>query len=78
MRKTSLAGILVLYACFCLLGGNKLTLSLDIENKASSPAKRIKSWEQHQRLKQQSPFKDLKWRAVGPEFQGGRIEAIVR
>ena len=37
---------------------------------------RMKSWEHHVRLKNESVFKDLKWRAVGPKQQGGRIEAI--
>lgn len=34
------------------------------------------AWAHHLKLKEESPFKDLKWRAVGPELQGGRIEAI--
>jgi len=33
----------------------------------------MKAWEHHFKLQKESPFKDLKWRAVGPEFQGGRI-----
>jgi len=36
----------------------------------------MKAWEHHQRLKEDSPFKDLEWRMVGPEFCGGRIETI--
>lgn len=39
-------------------------------------AGRLRAWEQHRRLEQQSPFRDLAWRAVGPSFQGGRIEAV--
>ena len=46
------------------------------QNNATPPEIRLKSWENHQRLKEESPFKDLKWRSVGPEFCGGRIEAI--
>ncbi len=44
--------------------------------QATSAEERMESWEHHQRLKAESPFKDLRWRAVGPELQGGRIEAI--
>ena len=43
---------------------------------ATDPAARMKSWEQHQKLKEESIFKDLKWLAVGPRFQGGKIESI--
>jgi photosystem II stability/assembly factor-like uncharacterized protein len=43
---------------------------------ATPPDERMKAWERHQKLKKDSPFKDLKWRAVGPEFCGGRIETI--
>ena len=37
---------------------------------------RLKSWQRHLQLQQQSPFKHLQWRAVGPRKQGGRIESI--
>lgn len=63
-------------ALFLWFIGNIFSFSFALQSKASSPEERLRSWEQHQRLKQESPFKDLKWRAVGPEFQGGRIEAI--
>jgi len=36
----------------------------------------VQALAHHQRLKAESPFKDLRWRAVGPDLQGGRIEAI--
>jgi hypothetical protein len=38
--------------------------------------KRIRSWAHHQELKNSSQFKDLTWRAVGPEYIGGRIQSI--
>ena len=44
--------------------------------KSTSANDRLKSWERHDELKSKSEFKDLKWRAVGPRKQGGRIEAI--
>ncbi len=34
------------------------------------------SWDHHCTLISESPFKHLKWRAVGPRLQGGRIECI--
>lgn len=42
----------------------------------SSPEFRQKAWQDHLQLKQQSPYAKLKWRAVGSEFMGGRIETI--
>lgn len=42
----------------------------------TSSADRMKAWDQHVKLKNESIFKDLKWRAVGPKQQGGRIEAV--
>jgi len=35
-----------------------------------------KSYAQHTQLKNESIFKHLHWRCVGPEFQGGRISSI--
>jgi len=49
---------------------------LPAQNNATPPAIRFESWESHQKLKEVSPFKELKWRCVGPEFSGGRIEAL--
>ena len=43
---------------------------------ATTAAERRTAWQQHVELERTSPFKDLKWRAVGPKFQGGRIESI--
>jgi len=37
---------------------------------------RLASWDRHLRLKAESPFKDLTWRAVGPAFCGGRIQSL--
>ena len=36
----------------------------------------MRSWQHHVNLKEESIFKDLKWRAVGPRKQGGRIECV--
>ena len=43
---------------------------------ATDPAARMKSWDQHVKLKEESIFKDLEWVAVGPRIQGGKIESI--
>jgi len=51
-------------------------MTLQAAGQATSPKARMESWAHHQRLKAESPFEGLKWRAVGPELQGGRIEAI--
>lgn len=51
-------------------------LSNDSGNKCTDPATRMESWDYHVKLKNESKFKDLKWRAVGPRFIGGRIESI--
>ncbi|MCK4557337.1 MAG: hypothetical protein KAU47_07450, partial [Candidatus Aminicenantes bacterium] len=47
----------------------------DKENP-TDPESRMKSWNLHVKLREESPFKNLKWRRVGPMFQGGRIESI--
>ena len=45
-----------------------------IEN--TDTAQRLKWFEQHQAMKEQSPFKDLKWRFIGPADLGGRCTDI--
>jgi len=35
-----------------------------------------KSWEKHQQLVNESLFKDLPWRNIGPVVQGGRVVAV--
>ncbi|HSA95305.1 MAG TPA: hypothetical protein VLJ16_04590, partial [Acidobacteriota bacterium] len=45
-----------------------------IEN--TDPALRLKAFEQHQAMKQQSPFKDVKWRFIGPFDLGGRCTDV--
>jgi photosystem II stability/assembly factor-like uncharacterized protein len=56
-----------------------LCFGMSVESKGqnqSSPEFRAKSWQHHLELKKISPYKDLKWRTVGPEFMSGRIETI--
>ena len=42
----------------------------------TSAADRVQSWQRHLELREASGFKSLRWRAVGPRMQGGRIESI--
>ena len=58
---------LLVSLCFVLLSA-----TLANESAATPPGMRMKAWNHHQQLKRESLFKDLKWRAVGPEFQGRR------
>ena len=46
------------------------------QNNSTDAKTRMESWEHHVKLKKESIFKDLVWRAVGPSFSGGRIESI--
>jgi hypothetical protein len=39
-------------------------------------AARMKAWDQHVKLREESIFKDVPWMAVGPRIQGGKIESI--
>ncbi len=42
----------------------------------TSAQARRQAWEQHQKMERESPFAAMKWRAVGPRLQGGRIETV--
>ena len=42
----------------------------------TSAEQRQASWRQHVRMQRESPHRELPWRAIGPRFQGGRIESI--
>ena len=57
---------LLLLACSCSL----------VAQEATTAKARLRAWAQHERMARESPFRDLRWRAAGPKFQGGRIEAI--
>ncbi len=72
MKKTSKHVWIAIIVCINLMG-----FGLLFAQDSATPAEvRMKAWEYHQRLDEESQFKDLKWRAVGPEFCGGRIETI--
>ena len=61
--------------CMIILG--VLTHSEHAWSQATSAKDRLASWKHHVRLEKTSAYKDLKWRALGPTRQGGRIEALV-
>ncbi|MGZ7066116.1 MAG: VPS10 domain-containing protein, partial [Candidatus Aminicenantales bacterium] len=44
--------------------------------EATDTAQRLKWFDQHKAMKDKSPFKDLKWRFVGPRDLGGRCTDI--
>jgi photosystem II stability/assembly factor-like uncharacterized protein len=44
----------------------------------SSHSNQEKSWQQHEQMKTQSPFKGIEWRSVGPVVQGGRAVDVIR
>jgi photosystem II stability/assembly factor-like uncharacterized protein len=45
-----------------------------VEN--TDPAQRLKWFDQHMAMKAQTPFKDLRWRFLGPDMIGGRSTDI--
>lgn len=62
--------VLVVLAFSFFLIGDKDT------NPATSAEERLKSYEKHQEMKENSIFKKLEWRNIGPYFMGGRIDDI--
>ncbi len=46
------------------------------QTKPTDPISRAKSWDYHVKLREESLFAKMKWRTVGPAYQGGRIESI--
>lgn len=42
----------------------------------TSAEARLASWQQHVEMRDGSLMRNLRWRAVGPRMQGGRVEAI--
>ncbi|MBA7539302.1 hypothetical protein ES705_31581 [subsurface metagenome] len=59
-----------------LILGPAFPLHSQSEKPVMGHEARMNSWEQHLKLKNKSPFKDLKWRVAGPEFMSARIETI--
>ncbi len=53
-----------------------LSLHALTSNATARTVNRNEAWEQHIKLQEESIFKDLQWRCVGPAYCGGRIETI--
>ena len=72
MRKEgfTLIKLLVVIAIIALSNCN------DAWSQTTTAEARFASWEKHRSLEETSPYKNLKWRAMGPTRQGGRIEAL--
>ena len=49
-----------------------------VRSQATTATERRAAWAEHVRMEASSPFKELKWRPLGPVKQGGRIECITR
>jgi len=68
----------------CVTGFTQCGLLAQVEVAKKKPAlsnpttgaERLRSWQLHQKLKMDTPYKDAKWRLVGPVMCGGRIETI--
>ncbi|MCF6300199.1 MAG: glycosyl hydrolase [Proteobacteria bacterium] len=45
---------------------------------ASSYKNQKTAWDQHQQMRQSTPYKGISWRNIGPVFQGGRVVDIVK
>lgn len=60
----------------CIRFLSPLNTGNQADDNSTDPESRMQSWKHHVQLKEESPFKNLEWRAVGPMFQGGRIETV--
>ncbi len=45
-------------------------------DRGTPAAERSKSWEEHQRMCDESVFRGMLWQELGPRFMGGRVETI--
>ncbi len=59
-----------------LLFGSPMNPQAQKKLENSDPAQRLKWFEQHTAMKEMSPFKDLKWRQIGPDIISGRCTDI--
>lgn len=76
-KNRLIKSFLLLFLVLCLGFSYAEPIEKDsIGIKPSDTESRIKSYEAHMKLKQDSIFRGLQWRNVGPQFQGGRISDI--
>jgi photosystem II stability/assembly factor-like uncharacterized protein len=62
---------------FLLAASAGLMLSSVAQNRPSSGKEKQKAFAAHQQLRQRSPYKDLQWRNVGPDFVSGRCTEVL-
>jgi photosystem II stability/assembly factor-like uncharacterized protein len=70
----ALALALVAFTAAQTMASAAKTAPKKVEN--TDPAQRLKWYDQHQAMKAQTPFKDMKWRFIGPDIIGGRCVDI--
>ncbi|MFQ6081856.1 MAG: WD40/YVTN/BNR-like repeat-containing protein [Candidatus Aminicenantia bacterium] len=78
MKKFTIILFVLLISVTFLLAQDKLQVKAQetkysTTEKPTDPITRLESFEHHFALKNNSLFKNLKWRSVGPQVQGGRI-----
>ncbi|MEY3435991.1 MAG: hypothetical protein RL335_447, partial [Bacteroidota bacterium] len=55
-----------------LLFGMLMLISASAQDRPSTGIEKKKAFAAHQKLMARSPYKDLQWRNVGPDFVSGR------
>jgi len=76
MLKKRVLGLLGIFFFVFLFSGTFDFAVLSKNSQATKAEDRLRAWEKQNKMKQSSPFKNIKWRPVGPKFQGGRVESI--
>ncbi|MCH2180257.1 MAG: hypothetical protein MK106_15805, partial [Mariniblastus sp.] len=66
----------IVFKLVCLILSFLLIQQTSIAQRTSAGQDRLNAWEHRQTLVERSPFRDLRWEAMGPKFAGGRIESI--
>ena len=74
-----LLGIVFVLSIFVIAGAQKSAPQAKVAQKkveSTDPALRLKWHEQHQAMKVQTPYKEMKWRHIGPFDVGGRATDV--
>ncbi|MFQ6109731.1 MAG: WD40/YVTN/BNR-like repeat-containing protein, partial [Candidatus Aminicenantales bacterium] len=75
ITQHSRALLLVVLFLLILLSSSTLARSQKLV-QSTNPQMRLKWYEEHLAMKEQSPFKGLKWRFIGPEIMSGRVTDV--
>ncbi len=62
-----------LLCLFVVSGFAAVVIAQGVPSAQTDPQQRLKWFEQHQAMKAQSPFKELRWQFVGPTNVSGRV-----